>query len=179
MIPSYIIKYSYRKTISIRIDRKWNLLVSGPIGVSESKIKSFVESKAQWIIEKIDSIKKQIPDTEIVVTKKMKEIALIQILPRVEYYAHLMQVDKKYTTIKITTANTKWWSCNSRGWLMFHWKLSEFPISIVDYVIVHELAHLIHFNHSKNFRDLVETYYPEYKTAKKRLKDHSQWKSLW
>ena len=55
---------------------------------------------------------------------------------------------------------------------MFHWKLSQFPISIVDYVVVHELAHLKHFNHSKEFRALVEQYHPEYKASKKRLKEN-------
>lgn len=141
-------------------------------------MRNFVESKSERIEEKIKILKKQLPDEERVITKKMKELALIQILPRIEYYADLMHLEKKYTSIKITTAYTKWGSCNTRGGLMFHWKLSEFPISILDYVVVHELAHLVYFNHSKDFRDLVESYYPEYKLAKNRLKDHGQGKAL-
>lgn len=179
MIPSYSIKYSYRKTISIRINKRWELIVWAPLWISESRVKNFVESKSQRIREKIKIIKKQISDTDKIVTKKEKDLILIQILPRIEYYADLMKLTHKYTSIKITTANTKWWSCSSSWWLMFHWKLSEFPIGIVDYIIVHELAHLVHFNHSKDFWNLVEHYYPEYKTAKKWLKDHSQWKSIW
>jgi predicted metal-dependent hydrolase len=55
---------------------------------------------------------------------------------------------------------------------MFHWKLSQFPLSIVDYVVVHELAHLKYFNHSKDFWSLVEQYHPDYKLSKKRLKEN-------
>jgi predicted metal-dependent hydrolase len=55
---------------------------------------------------------------------------------------------------------------------MFHWKLSQFPLNIVDYVVVHELAHLKHFNHSKIFWSLVEQYHPDYKLSKKRLKEN-------
>jgi predicted metal-dependent hydrolase len=177
MLPTYNIRYSYRKTLSIRISRYWELIVSAPIWLSEDKIHTFVQSKSKRIINKIELIKKQLPDKNIEVTKQMKEHALIQILPRVEYYADLMNISHRYTDIKITTASTKRWSCSSRGILMFHWKLSQFPISVVDYVVVHELAHLIHFNHSKEFRSLVEQYHPEYKSSKKRLNEH--WHGMW
>lgn len=175
MIPSYTIQYSYRKTVGIRINRKGELIVSAPIWVSEKRVHDFVSSKKDRIIKKIEHIKKQVPYEDIVITKEMKYHALIQILPRVEYYADIMKVS--YNDLKITIANTKRWSCSSRKVLMFHRKLSKFPISIVDYVVVHELAHLVHFNHSKDFRSLVENYHPEYKSSKKRLKENGN--GLW
>ncbi len=55
---------------------------------------------------------------------------------------------------------------------MFHWKLSQFPLNIVDYVVVHELAQLTQFNHSKDFWSLVEHYHPDYKVSKQRLKEN-------
>jgi predicted metal-dependent hydrolase len=178
MLPLYVINYSYRKTIGIRIDRRWELCVSAPIGASKEKVDNFVQSKRKRIMDKITLIKKEISDWNTIITKEMKEHALIQILPRIEYYADLMDIQHRYTNIRISTAHTKRWSCNSRWWLMFHRKLSQFPISIVDYIVVHELAHLIHFNHSKNFWNLVESYYPGYKTAKRRLKENTKWISI-
>lgn len=172
MIPNYDIKYSNRKTISIRINNKWQLLVWAPVWINEKRVHKFVESKEIWITEKIDYMKKLVVEEPITITEEMKSHAFIQIVPRIEYYANIMNVNKYYTDIKITAAKTKWWSCSNKWVLMFHWKLSNFPISIVDYVIVHELAHLVHFNHSKNFRKLVEQYYPNYKEAKKRLQQN-------
>jgi predicted metal-dependent hydrolase len=173
MLPKYNIGYSYRKTIGIRINHKGELIVSAPIWVPEKRVHDFVKSKKDRIISKIELIKKQLPDKKVEITKQMKEHALIQILPRVEYYADIMKVS--YNNIKITLANTKRWSCSSHKVLMFHRKLSKCPISIVDYVIVHELAHLVHFNHSKEFRTLVEQHHPEYKSSKKRLKENGLW----
>jgi len=177
MIPSYTIQYSYRKTVGIRINRKGELIVSAPIGVSEKRVHNFVTLKKDRIIKKISYIKNHIPDTTMTISKQMKEHALIQILPRIEYYADMMKLS--YTKLKITTAQTKRWSCSSRWVLMFHWKLSQFPLSIVDYVVVHELAHLKHFNHSKDFWSLVEHYHPEYKSSKKRLKENGNGLGLW
>lgn len=177
MIPAYTIQYSYRKTVSIRINRKGELAVSAPIGIPEQKVHEFVKDKNNRIIKKIEYIKRTIPDRDIDVSKQMKEHTLIQILPRVEYYADMMNVS--YTDIKITTAQTKRWSCSNRWILMFHWKLSQFPISIVDYVVVHELAHLVHFNHSTAFWLLVEKYHPEYKLSKTRLKQNGNRLWLW
>ena len=176
MIPPYTIQYSYRKTVGIRINRKGELIVSAPIWVTEKRVHNFVISKKDRIIEKISYIKNNIPDTAITISKKMKEHALIQILPRIEYYSDMMNLS--YTDLKITTAQTKRWSCSSRWVLMFHWKLSQFPLSIVDYVVVHELAHLKHFNHSKDFWSLVEQYHPDYKLSKTRLKENGNWLGL-
>ncbi|MBP7885479.1 M48 family metallopeptidase [Patescibacteria group bacterium] len=57
---------------------------------------------------------------------------------------------------------------------MFNRKLTQFPLFVLDYVVIHELAHLVHFNHSPKFRSLVEKYCPDYKKAKKRLREHER-----
>ncbi len=105
MIPSYIIQYSYRKTVGIRINRKGELIVSAPLGVSEQKVNNFVTSKKDRITQKISYIKNHIPDTTITINKQMKDHALIQILPRIEYYSDMMKVS--YSDLKITIAQAK------------------------------------------------------------------------
>ena len=65
--------------------------------------------------------------------------------------------------IKITGARTRWGSCNARGTLCFTWRLALAPLEVIDYVIVHELAHLRVRNHSREFWRLVGEYLPEFR----------------
>jgi predicted metal-dependent hydrolase len=77
--------------------------------------------------------------------------------------------------------SARWGSCNNRGEVSFNYLLIMTPIFVIDYVIVHELCHLKHLNHSKCFWKLVEQYCPNYQIAKKWLKAHQShlhWKTL-
>jgi predicted metal-dependent hydrolase len=100
--------------------------------------------------------------------KKQAEMIIGQ---RADYFAGLMNV--KFRRLLITSANTRWGSCSNYGTINFTWRLVLAPLDIVDSVVVHELAHLIHHNHSKRFWDKVKEHYPNYPQAKKWLKQHS------
>ncbi|MFK7779682.1 MAG: SprT family zinc-dependent metalloprotease [Candidatus Gracilibacteria bacterium] len=83
----------------------------------------------------------------------------------------------KFDTLKITSAKTRWGSCTSKQNVNFTFRLIQAPIKTIDYVIIHELAHLKEMNHSKKFWDLVDTMskklYPgDYKIHKKWLNDN-------
>jgi predicted metal-dependent hydrolase len=67
-----------------------------------------------------------------------------------------------------------WGKCTGQGEITYNWKLVMAPPRIVDYVIVHELAHLHHLNHSRDFWDCVERVIPDYKARRQWLKDHGQ-----
>lgn len=71
----------------------------------------------------------------------------------------------KYKKFSIEDSRTKWGSCSSNRSLTFNWKLMIFPLVAVDYVVVHELCHLIHMNHDRSFWRLVGKVYPQYKEA--------------
>lgn len=71
---------------------------------------------------------------------------------------------------KITGARSKWGSCSGRANLCFSWRLVMAPPHVVDYVVVHELAHIAHKNHSKAFWDTVAGIFPDYKKSEKWLK---------
>lgn len=73
-------------------------------------------------------------------------------------------------TIRISGAKKRWGSCSSNRVLSFSWRLVMAPPEIIDYVIVHELAHLVHMNHSRNFWGLVAEMYPDFRSAKTWLK---------
>ena len=76
--------------------------------------------------------------------------------------------------ISIRSQKTRWGSCSAKGTLSFNWRLMLAPPAILDYGVVHELCHLSHMNHSAAFWQKVESVYPDYRTARKWLKDHGQ-----
>ncbi|MBO1927192.1 M48 family metallopeptidase [Thiomicrorhabdus sp. 6S2-11] len=87
------------------------------------------------------------------------------LLPKVRFYAKQMQLSPKQ--IKVKNYKSCWGNCyHQRGLVQFNWKLLQAPEWVVDYVIVHELAHLVHPNHSRDFWSLVQQHYPETPNAK-------------
>lgn len=83
---------------------------------------------------------------------------------RLEKYAAQMNVAYKKISIRDTT--TRWGSCSSRGTISFSYRLILADLPIIDYVVIHELAHVTHHHHKQTFWDLVEKFYPEYKQAR-------------
>lgn len=79
-----------------------------------------------------------------------------------------------YTSITIRDQKSRWGSCSSRGTLSFNYRLIFAPPKVLDYVVVHELCHLTHMNHSKDFWSMVEGIMPEYKIYKTWLREHGQ-----
>ena len=89
---------------------------------------------------------------------------------RVEYFADLMQLN--YNKIVIMDNKRRWGACTSKATLKFNYRLSMLPHKVIDYVIIHELAHLIEFNHSPKFYQVVEIIMGDYKKYRKQLKDY-------
>ena len=87
---------------------------------------------------------------------------------RLPHYANLLQVH--YHSFTLSNANTRWGSCNSQGKIRLNWRLIHFAPHLIDYVIAHELAHLIEMNHSAQFWATVERVYPDYIAARNELK---------
>jgi len=90
---------------------------------------------------------------------------------KVEKYAG--QYGFKYQRIRISSARTRWGSCNNRGSLNFSWRLVMTPRSIIDYVVVHELVHLWEQNHLPSFWSKVGDILPAYKSRREWLKKNA------
>ena len=75
--------------------------------------------------------------------------------------------------LKLSSAQSRWGSCSSRGDIRLNWRLLQAPPHIINYVVCHELAHLKEMNHSAKFWAVVESIYPDYKLAEKELKQLS------
>ena len=100
--------------------------------------------------------------------KKIKEL----FQERLDYNYNRYQEKIPYPKLKIRTMKTRWGVCNIRdNSVTLNSRLIEYDIEKLDYVIIHELSHFIHFNHSKAFWNQVEKYTPKYKQIRKELKD--------
>ena len=89
---------------------------------------------------------------------------------RIAIYAQALNLP--VPPFRLSRAKTRWGSCNSRGIIHLNWRLIQMPLHLVDYVVAHELSHLIEMNHSARFWKLVESAYPEYLIARKELKEY-------
>lgn len=78
----------------------------------------------------------------------------------------------KYNKVKITRAQKRWGSCSSKDNLNFSWRLLMAPLEVIDYLVVHELAHVAEKNHSKRFWNKVAEIFPDYKQQRKWLRDN-------
>lgn len=105
-----------------------------------------------------------------VMERRYRNAARIQFENRVAYYHRT--TGGSYTSITIRDQKSRWGSCSSRGTLSFNYRLIFAPPAILDYVVVHELCHLTHMNHSKDFWDMVAGVMPEYKQCRKWLREH-------
>ncbi len=94
-----------------------------------------------------------------------------KISERVNWYSSLSGL--KYNRIKISDAQRRWGSCSAKGNLNFSWRLIMAPFRVMDYVVVHELAHLEEKNHSKAFWNKVKTMLPDYGQYRKWLKENT------
>ena len=120
------------------------------------------------------SLRLREPESEDAVRAALKQalsrLALERIRSHLEHYAPLLGVS--YGRVAIRDQKSRWGSCSARGNLNFNWKLIMAPPEALDYVVVHELCHLIEFNHSPRFWRLVEGQMPAYESWKKWLKAH-------
>jgi predicted metal-dependent hydrolase len=91
---------------------------------------------------------------------------------RLDLYAARLGV--RFSSFGLSSAGTRWGSCTADRKIRLNWKLIHFSLPLIDYVIAHELAHILEMNHSQRFWDTVGTIYPEYEEAKNLLRRRAQ-----
>ncbi len=91
---------------------------------------------------------------------------------RLDVYA--VRLDVQYRAFALSSAGTRWGSCTVHGNIRLNWRLIQFALPLIDYVVAHELAHLHEMNHSPRFWARVESVYPDYEGAKAALRKRSQ-----
>jgi predicted metal-dependent hydrolase len=218
---SYEIRRSAkRKKLTITVERDRRIVVHAPEGVSDEKIRQVVESKRQWIYEKIGHPQKyqglpHPPGKELVsgesalylgrlyrievVKDRLATVRFVQrflipenmigqrvealrewyitkakekIVPRVTMHARSLGVD--IAGVKIVDNRYRWGSCTINDYISLNWRLIKAPMFVIDYIIIHELAHLIETNHTPKFWNIIRAKVSTMEKAKVWLKENGQ-----
>ena len=213
------IRSAKRKKLTLTIERDGSIVVNAPEGVSDEVIAQVVESKRQWIFEKLQTAPKyqereHAPGKEVVSGEsslylgreyrmtlssdaevvsfgrefvipsgsRLKTRQLFRdwyfqqahevILPRAHRYANELGV--QVGNIKIVDNRMRWGSCTANNNIRLNWRLIKAPMAVIDYVVVHELAHLLEANHTPDFWNIVRAKVPGAEKSKNWLKMHGQ-----
>ena len=174
--------YSDRKSLGLEVSREGTVRVRAPKRASDLAIQSWVEEKKMWIARhyleamarREEAKERGVPDyvRYRALEEKYRRQAREKLSQRTAYFARQMGVS--YGRITVRAAKTRWGSCSSRGNLNFHWKLALMPPEVLDYVVVHELAHRREMNHSPAFWAEVARILPDYQERRAWLKKFGQ-----
>lgn len=163
---------SRRKTLAIQITRDAELVVRAPLRLPQREIDRFLTQKQNWIETHLT---RQIqrneahPEPDELRWAELKAAAKQYIPYVVAYYAALMGVSP--TAVRFSRAKTRFGSCSSKNAITISLRLMEYPKQAVDYVVVHELAHIKYKNHGKEFYTFVGAVMPDYKQRERLLKE--------
>lgn len=169
---------SARKSLGLEVRDANTVLARIPTRVSDRELKAFVENHRSWILEKTEVMAEReekrkstpAPPPELLSKTDRMKIQL-KIGKRVRHYCEAMGVTVGYVTVK--NQKTRWGSCSAKGNVNFNYQLAFLPDELLDYVVIHELAHRRHMNHSRAFWAEVEKYCPDYLERREQLKEYS------
>lgn len=170
-----VIEKSKRKSLAISITEEGKLSIKAPIRMTDREIEKFLYQKSFWIYKqakrKKEEQKNRLVRTEAEI-KLLREKARKVLTEKTDYYKRLIGVD--YKKIRIGDQKTRWGSCSSSGTISYNWRLILMPEEIMDYVVVHELCHMVEMNHSKRFWARVAEILPDYQIRRKWLKENGK-----
>ncbi|MGD9928744.1 MAG: M48 family metallopeptidase [Mangrovibacterium sp.] len=218
MVIEYQIKYSNRKTLNISVERDRSIVVRAPHYLTPEKIDKIVQSKREWIKEKLNHTQKYPVVSEnkefvsgetlmylgknyqlLVVDEEIEGIefdqrfkiskanqpkanelfkkwylkqALIKIQPLATKYAKSLGV--QYNQFKTSEMKYRWGSCTPANNIIFNWRIIKAPMYVLEYLVAHELVHLIENNHTPRFWTILSIQVPNYEKAKNWLKKYGQ-----
>ena len=164
---------SDRKTLSLEIKKDCSILVRAPKKCPEKTIDEFIRKNSDWIERTLIKIQQRNQFAEKYAISDSDKAEYIkkakQYLPeRTKYWSKITGLTPAY--VHITSAEKRYGSCNSKNGICFSFRLMAYPTDAIDYVILHELAHIKHKNHSKDFYGFIAKYMPDYKNKEKILR---------
>ena len=161
----YEIVYSARKTLAVQVKADGSVVVRAPKRMAKYKIEAFLKEKQDWIHthrEKALAAAEQKAANRLTEAERKAAVkrAAQMLAEKTARFAKEMGVT--YGRITIREQKTRWGSCTGGGHISLNWKLITAPPEALDYVVIHELCHLLVLNHSPRFWQLVEAQMPEY-----------------
>lgn len=195
-----IIQRKRIKNIYIRVDSKLNIVVSAPFRTTNKEMQDLMEQEKDSILKMIQRINKREEYGSYFLGKKIDIVILntvkhpildgdILFLPRhdypyLKYFSTTLFMERlkdiypmfeeniPFPTLKVRHMKSKWGVCNKRNTsITLNTELMKRDMKYIDYVIVHELSHFVHMNHSEAFWKVVSKYMPDYKKIRKELRE--------
>ena len=167
----YTLIRSRRKTLAIQVKPDLTVVVRAPQRTSLKAIDAFVAKQADWLSRALARQQASLlahPEPDAQALAALKAQAAAHIPERVAHFAALMGLEPR--GVKITAARTRFGSCSGKNSFCFSCRLMEYPSVAIDYVVVHELAHIVHKNHGKDFYALVAAYLPDWQSRRTLLR---------
>ena len=143
------------------------VIVKAPIKLKDKSIYDFINKKTKWIYNNVKKEQEKIKSDEKIEQKDIERLQQV-VKNSIEKYSKLLKV--KPNKVRIKNIKYAWGSCSSNKNISINMKLANKNEKVIEYVVLHEMCHIIHMDHSKKFWQLVEAYMPEYKEYKKILK---------
>ena len=172
----YSVRRSARRSLRITITPDCQVVIKAPYSASSEQIRAFVTANNSWVVKNLAKARsvyrnmnsiKRLTDGEL---KDLKNRASVFIPDRVSYYSSIIGVS--YGRITIRAQKTRWGSCSAKGNLNFNCLLMLAPPEVLDSVVVHELCHRKHLDHSKEFYEEVLSVFPDYRKWNEWLKQN-------
>ena len=163
----YTLKRSRIKNLYIYI-RNGKVIVKAPMRLSDKYIEEFLNKKSKWIYENLEKSKEKANKEKEEKIEK-KDVERLQKIVKENIYKYSKILGKSPKKVRIRDLKYAWGSCSSNQNISINLKLANKDERAIEYVVLHEMCHLIHMNHSKSFWNLVEKNMPQYKEYKKLL----------
>ena len=169
MIPYTLIR-SDRRSVSMTVRRDLTVEVRAPRWLSRREIDAFVCARAGWVQEKQELMRQRAAATDVSEgeIRRLKALARAVLPGRVDYYGRLLGLTP--AGITITRTKTRFGSCSAKNRLSFSCFLMQYPPEAIDYVVVHELCHIVHKDHSRAFYDRIAAVLPDHAARRKLLR---------
>lgn len=168
---NYVHTKSDRRTISASVDKEGLLRVRTPKRVGDDYVRDFILKNGGRILLMLERSRERRNYEDSLGDEGLEELrrrAKAVIPERVEHFSKIMAV--RPARVRINAAKTRFGSCSSSGNLNFSCRVMAYSANAVDYVVIHELAHLLHMDHSPAFWRTVAKYMPDYKAARDELR---------
>lgn len=168
-----VVRSPRRRTMAVSVTRDGQVVVRCPMRTADAQVQMFAAHHKDWIEKHYQAARERLA-RQVTYTpaqiKQYRELAKTVLALRTAYWAEKMGMT--YGRITIRGQVTRWGSCSVRGNLNYNWKLILVPRELLDYVVVHELAHRREMNHSQSFWNIVEQELPDYRQRRKALRSY-------
>lgn len=161
-------RHHWSKQLKLTVQTGRRVLLTMPMHVPWQQAEVFLQRSRVWLKQQLALQQDTSLDNCSPPNRAQYQAARRQIEERLHMWAP--RIGAQWQRVRIGNQRSRWGSCSARGTLSFNWRLVKLPAKLFDYVIVHELCHLKHLNHSPAFWQLVARHIPDYRQRRQQLR---------